>query len=759
MERSEPALVPGWLKGTSGGATGSNLSHFAASLQSDDPSVVLPARSRSSISSNDHDTSRSTSSDRTSSAYFRRSSSSNGHVMHDRDFRSYSSFGRNLRDRDREKDLDYRFGDHDYPDSLIVGRIEKDSLRRSKSMISTKRVELFPRRVGNGANNDLLVGRGITSNINKVAFQRDFPSLGAEEKRVPEVGRISPPILSTATQSLPMGSSSLMGSDVWTSALVEIPVPVANNNIPIPSTQQVNPVNASSVTLSTTTGLNMAETLAQVPSRARNVPQLSAETQRLEELAIKQSRQLIPVTPSMPKTSIDFGMEDRNRIYKWTKESFLTTSFHYMSSLELFCEAFWDRTRNLECLPIETCALGNDPLLQVQKELFRCVHDMLGTVFQALSSSEKPKAKSSRSGDLSTTAKVGAQAQLGNHVLWATTRSDLSKTTQIGKLQVLKATREKNGMSPAAKESTSPTNASKPLPSISPSAPSATSRNPINLKLAADQKTSASPVIQSTTVDRRLPSQARHDFFNSLRKKTSANHLAAAPDASLMGATMSDKSDEQAGTCNASLIEEKDTPPVASDLSCSTENSSRTVAEVDASKEGSPFGGKNSDLTDGLDEEVKFMRSLGWEENSGEEGGLTEEEINSFFQEGHHGRWLLYVGACTDMQSIISFWFLAKGHLGCQSSALTILDDHFSLNVGIMECCCRAWLPAGSPFFMEQHDSLLEKRSCGYVDQLCIKKCPTSKLCQVMQQSKMVQIGFEKGKFGSASSELNSSNS
>lgn len=32
--------------------------------------------------------------------------------------------------------------------------------------------------------------------------------------------------------------------------------------------------------------------------------QLSFETQRLEELAIKQSRQLIPVTPSVPKSAV-----------------------------------------------------------------------------------------------------------------------------------------------------------------------------------------------------------------------------------------------------------------------------------------------------------------------------------------------------------------------------------------------------------------------------------------------------------------------
>ncbi|KAL4309414.1 hypothetical protein GQ457_01G011950 [Hibiscus cannabinus] len=47
----------------------------------------------------------------------------------------------------------------------------------------------------------------------------------------------------------------------------------------------------------------MAEALAQAPSRTHTAPQLSVKlkSQRREKLAIKQSRQLIPVTPSMPK--------------------------------------------------------------------------------------------------------------------------------------------------------------------------------------------------------------------------------------------------------------------------------------------------------------------------------------------------------------------------------------------------------------------------------------------------------------------------
>ncbi|KAK9002944.1 hypothetical protein V6N11_060518 [Hibiscus sabdariffa] len=55
---------------------------------------------------------------------------------------------------------------------------------------------------------------------------------------------------------------------------------------------------------SSNVGLNMAEALAQAPSRTLTAPQLSVKTQRREELAIKQSKQLIPVTPSMPKGSV-----------------------------------------------------------------------------------------------------------------------------------------------------------------------------------------------------------------------------------------------------------------------------------------------------------------------------------------------------------------------------------------------------------------------------------------------------------------------
>ncbi|KAM7267166.1 hypothetical protein ACFE04_009332 [Oxalis oulophora] len=47
----------------------------------------------------------------------------------------------------------------------------------------------------------------------------------------------------------------------------------------------------------------MAEAMTQAPPTARATPELSVKTQRLKELAIKQLRQFISVTPSIAKGS------------------------------------------------------------------------------------------------------------------------------------------------------------------------------------------------------------------------------------------------------------------------------------------------------------------------------------------------------------------------------------------------------------------------------------------------------------------------
>ncbi|KAL3843715.1 hypothetical protein ACJIZ3_001118 [Penstemon smallii] len=300
MERSEPTLVPEWLKNAGSLAGGSSLSH------SDDHAASRIARNKSFMNSNGHDFGRSSSSDRTTSSYFRRSSSSNGSGH----LRSYSNFGRNQRGKEWEKDTydlhdkdklllgDRRNRDFSDPLENLSSKFERDGLRRSQSMISAKRGDTWPKKVvtdssSASANNSGFLTKGSSvSGFKKTTFERDFPSLGVEEKAVvPEVRRIPSPGLSSSIQSL-HATSAVIGGEKWTSALAEVPVLVESNGTS----------SSTSMALGTTTSLNMAEAVAQSPTQ--NVPQLSVGTQRLEELAIKQSRQLIPVTPSFPKTLV-----------------------------------------------------------------------------------------------------------------------------------------------------------------------------------------------------------------------------------------------------------------------------------------------------------------------------------------------------------------------------------------------------------------------------------------------------------------------
>jgi len=304
-------------------------------------------RNRSFKSINDFDSPRSAFLDRQSSSNSRRSSI-NGSAKH-----PYSSFSRSHRDKDRERDKERSsFGDHWDRDSsdplggILTSRNEKDTLRHSHSMVSRKHSEVMLRRAAselkngsssNHANsNGLVSGGSFGSSSQKAVFEKDFPSLGNEDREgVPDIARVSSPGLSSSVQNLPVGSSALIGGEGWTSALAEVPTIIGNSSTSSSSTAQTVAA-SSSGTSSVMAGLNMAEALTQAPLRTRTAPQvieqgsyalpsiisliaidhslsnevfisilqLSVQTQRLEELAIKQSRQLIPVTPSMPKNLV-----------------------------------------------------------------------------------------------------------------------------------------------------------------------------------------------------------------------------------------------------------------------------------------------------------------------------------------------------------------------------------------------------------------------------------------------------------------------
>ncbi|GAB4858656.1 hypothetical protein Ancab_010128 [Ancistrocladus abbreviatus] len=69
-------------------------------------------------------------------------------------------------------------------------------------------------------------------------------------------------------------------------------------------TVQTTAAPSSSGAVNTAAGLNMAEALVQAPLRSQIVPQPLVPTQRIEELAVLQSKRLIPMTPSMPPSLV-----------------------------------------------------------------------------------------------------------------------------------------------------------------------------------------------------------------------------------------------------------------------------------------------------------------------------------------------------------------------------------------------------------------------------------------------------------------------
>ncbi|KAL1544401.1 hypothetical protein AAHA92_21258 [Salvia divinorum] len=551
MERSEPTLVPEWLKNAGSLNGGSALSN------SDDQTSLKLARNKSLAKSNGHDLGRSFSSDRTTSSYFRRSSSSNssGHLsshssfgrQHDRDWErnTYDSRDREIsimRDRRRQDSSD-RSG------ANLLSKYERDGFSRSHSMVSGNNVGTWHKKaitdssttVGTKANGLLITSRSI-GGVKKTFLEKDFPSLGSEERTViHEVGRAPSPGLSSAIQGLPLGSSTIANGGKWTSALAEVPVLVGSNSNVISPVQQSSTRSSTYVALGSGTNLNMAEAVAQAPNRGETSPSLSVGTQRLDELAIKQSRQLIPVTPSMPKTLVS-------------------------------------------------------------------------------NSSDKQKNKAVGPG-----------------------KGDVLKASNVGKLHVLKSVHEKNGTAPATKDSLSPTSSSKiasstlAAPSVSGStATRGSTNNPVHGRKPA-----------FTVLDKRPTSQAqsRNDFFNSVRKKSLENssYITGSPTANsssvveistAISRSSSDKSEMEVICGNTSQGGETslgvslggdNLPEIRGKIK---ENGDAYDVQKHISK-----GKKHPslDLIFPEEEEAALLRSLGWEENAeGDEGGLTEEEINAF---------------------------------------------------------------------------------------------------------------------------------
>ncbi|PSS31769.1 Endochitinase [Actinidia chinensis var. chinensis] len=600
MESSEPAFFPEWLRSPGSVSGGGNSSHhFVSSSHSDFHSSSHSTGNRSSRTITDKDTSRSSFLDRPSSSSSQRSSSSNGSSKH-----PYSSFSRShgdkKRDKEKKRSVVAELWDHECSDPLgdiLIGRAEKETLRLSRSLVCRKPGEVLPRKivdVKNGGSNNHNRSKGVLSggspvgSIHKTAFGKDFPHLGVGVKQgVPDIGRVLSPVLSTAVQSLPVGNPGLIGGEGWTSVLAEVPTIIGSNGMLPPSVQQSVLATKSSGTSSTLAGLNIAEALSQTPSRARTPPQLPDMAQRLEDLAIKKSRQLIPMTPSMPK----------------------------------------------------------------------------GLVL----SSDKSKAKTAvRTSEMNGAAKCVLQqphsAPLGNQSLPAGQgRSDASQPSHAGKFLILKSLRE-NGVSSVANDVSNPiNNSSRVANSQLPTAPVALStplKSPNTSKISTiEHKVAALALNSGITLEKRpslAQAKSRSDFFNLMRKKTSSNTSATLSDS---GVAALYPPGEKSGAAVKG-----DKAPVSP---CVTEGG----IEGEVSSNGDTHeGGKNLFLNGSVypdEEEAAFLRSLGWEENTEEDDGLTEEEINAFYEE--YMKLKPSLKLCRGMEPKLSM--LCESHLGGSSSS------------------------------------------------------------------------------------------
>lgn len=640
MDRSEPALVPQWLKAASGSGSGSTTPHSSSSLQSG-----------RRTSHNDYDSSRySTLTDRTPISSSRRGPSANGGIIdrsnHDR---AYASFSRSSslrgydapeRDRDWERDIDLRdreksfgrdyrekdhdkFDNHQWSSSSLAAN--DAMLKRSQSLILNRKTENGSKKSGNelGSITAPLVLGNMVNSVQKAAFERNFPSLGSEDRHggnqsnltlnqsansiwhgqgiagAADVGRASSPGLTISTgssQGIAVSGLSVFGADGWSSALADVPVLNGGSNGLLISAQQVT----SGTPVShvnhgpTTSGLNMAEALVQNPPRVRTPPQLSIETQRLGELALKQSRQLIPVIPPMPKTT------------------------------------------------------GHGP-------------------------SEKLKPKS-------TGNKVGqpiGSSQL-NSPLRQTARTETPKQPQVGKLLVLKPVKEKNGVTKSVKsDSSSPTKGGN-INNSSIGALTAGTGAGGNAGLIGTRKAKTVPMSSTSlstrsdcitghrSKDNRLvieekkhlfPAQNRIDFFNDLRRRASGTHpVPSIQDKSSTSTEHKSLDQERNGVSDRegrtelnengsieSVGENSGIDLSTVEIAC-TWNNDATAANgvdheevhtaVDSRETGSSTSVSSYSVMGGSEEEeAAFLRSLGWEENDGEEEALTEEEINAFYQE------------------------------------------------------------------------------------------------------------------------------
>lgn len=216
----------------------------------------------------------------------------------------------------------------------------------------------------------------------------------------------------------------------------------------------------------------------------------------------------------------------------------------------------------------------------------------------------------------------------GNQSRGGQIRSDSASNPQVGKFLVLKPGRE--SVSVGAKDvSCATANANGKVAKDGPvSVASSTATASISasnsMVSVLENKSAALSLGSKSSVDKRSSqslAKSRSEFFNLMRRKTSVHAPAVQSNSS------SDALSPSAVTTGENC---KDGTP------CLLENGNNQMICNGHSYETTEKTGESSlsshEPVYPDEEEAAFLRSLGWEENSGEDA-LTEEEINAFYQE------------------------------------------------------------------------------------------------------------------------------
>ncbi|CAK9883217.1 unnamed protein product [Sphagnum jensenii] len=676
MDRSEPSLVPEWLRGA-GGAT-HHVQPSSAHQGASNADYISP-RSYSALSERNY-----------YSAGRRggggRSSSVNERSLQDWDpySRGYTNFVRSPvsrtyeateridRDAQREWDWDRDRNGHDRdrvsgfggvddldrdqqhldtslsywrpglgPNLGVRHEVEPLPLRRSQSMTLTARaLENGEKKMLGGEQGGLpsvlpATSGSLTSSMQKAAFERNFPSLGAQDRGAsgvvvqPNLGHVavlSPRPLwqgpsttrldgtrsSTLSPGLPSsgvnrglvagsgGSGANIGAEGWSSALAEAPsalmgglAAINGTSVADPTITSVSSVSSGTIVVTTSgTSANptkMVDALVQNPPRFHAPPQQSAEKQRLEELALKQSRQLIPMKPSLPK---NMGLSPREKL----KPKVVRTQ-------DVVTPPAGMKVRQ----PVGSSASSSPYRLpasqhaETPKVLAHKMNKEIGSVLLLSQPDSALKGNSSPLGPISVGVSLGSA--VGNA---SGGGGNISYTPRKQK-QLL----DRHAL---------------PIPPLSLPAGS------MDGSLGGIRPKDGLNGTLAGTDDRRppMPTQNRVDFFNALRKKASVG--AALSAAGMRDQMTTKKSDFVNGKeLVASLTNQNVASPEESTINgvIMKEGSNEQLFETEVSANVASGGATASE-----EEEAAFLRSLGWEENAedGEEA-LTEEEISAFYQE------------------------------------------------------------------------------------------------------------------------------